>query len=161
MSDWKPGDVAMVTHQATHPKAKVGLRGDAGWFTADVFVPDAAVVTAHRLVVIDPEDREQVERLASIYYGKGWHNTYLHVRPPMIDAMQAALREFANPTPRIEEPKGLGAVVRDVHGELWVRDKTTTTVAHWKRARGQMGGKRVSWSDINAVRVLSEGVSDD
>lgn len=72
---------------------------------------------------------------------------------------QQALREFADPPPvKPEEPTGLGAVVEDSAGDLWVRDKTTTTIAHWKRARGQMGGKRLPWSAIDAVRVLSEGI---
>lgn len=106
------------------------------------------------LVVIDPEDREQVERLAE-RIGHLW-KSHTYVR----DVVQAALREFANPTPpKPEEPTGLGAVVETVRGELFVRDKTTTTVAHWKRARGGESGKRHRYDNIDAVRVLSEGVT--
>ena len=107
------------------------------------------------VAVIAYEDREQVERLVEELCEGQWGHRW---GDEQVDKMQAALREFAAPTPRIEEPTGLGAVVETVHGELYVRDKTTTTVAHWKRARGEERGQRHRWSDLSVVRVLSEGV---
>lgn len=46
------------------------------------------------LVVIDPEDREAVERLVNIYEGT--------MRGDFVAEMQHALREFANPKPKRE-----------------------------------------------------------
>lgn len=124
-------------------------------------------VTEHRIseadipvAVISPEDREQVERLSALY---GINLRYAGTAGPTVDeaadAMQAALREFANPTPpKPEEPTGLGAVVVTADGEMYVRDKTTTTVAHWKRASGGEGGKRHRYSSLPVVAVLSDGV---
>src|SRR5690606_22718748 len=64
------------------------------------------------VAVIDPENREQVERLTSAFYSQYPLVTFhasaesLHV-----DRLQAALREFANPTPpRIDEPGTWGVV---------------------------------------------------
>jgi hypothetical protein len=51
------------------------------------------------LVVIDPENREQVERLTNMF-GQERANSVFHPdRPLMADQMQAALREFADPKP--------------------------------------------------------------
>jgi hypothetical protein len=102
------------------------------------------------LVVIDPESESDHERLRELLIDCGW------VPDGDADSLDDILREFANPTPpRPDEPTGLGAVVEDERGELWVRDKTTTTVSHWKRARG---GSRYRYADIAAVKVLSFGV---
>ena len=61
------------------------------------------------VVVIDPEDREQVERLidalANAERDKG--RDYTEERSGV---MEAALREFANPNPKPEEPLSPGAI---------------------------------------------------
>jgi hypothetical protein len=116
---------------------------------------------ADRVLVISPEDSEQVERLAhalgqaEAVYARPSDVT-LHYNPEL---MQAALRSLLAP-PKPDEPTGLGAVVEDQRGEWWVRDKTTTTVNHWKRARGEDGGRRYPYADIAAVRVISLGVAE-
>lgn len=111
------------------------------------------------LAVIDADDREDVERFREI--ASRWADQVPHSlmreRGDMdhTDAMQAALRQFAAPTPQIEEPMGLGAVVETANGDLFVRSKTITTVAHWKPAKG---GERRKWEHLRVVRVLSEGI---
>ena len=123
MSEFKPGDVVV------HPKYGRGI--------------------VRRLVVIDPEDREQVERLELIYLSDE-HDECIDT----VECMQAALREFANPKPpKPEEPTGLGAVVEDDEGSKWVRVESRT--GWWWR--NSDGGTR-RWDDIDAVRVLGEGV---
>jgi hypothetical protein len=110
---------------------------------------------------IDPEDREQVEQLAKVmddeFARRGWANQSTP-DPDVVDAIQAALREFANPTPppKPEEPTGLGAVVEDAEGERYVNDG----LGHWLRL-GQGNGFFGHWTytDVPAVRVLSEGVT--
>lgn len=153
--DWKPGDVAIWDH------------GDAGrtdvifrFLGGDDFdIPEWQTDTdgcgypneaqLRRAVVIDPEDREQVERLA-------WSIGYHGDADLFADRLQAALREFANPRPpKPEEPTGLGAVVEESDGAVWVRTDTSTS-NRWVRAGF---GTRARWDGINAVRVLSEGVT--
>lgn len=116
-----------------------------------------------RLVaVISPEDREQVERLAQAYLDKFGGG---HPAEAIADQMQAALREFANPKPpKPDEPTGLGAVVEDADGVLWVRTDHRISTSHrnpWIRqdATGTGSDKR-HWLGVDAVRVLSEGVSE-
>lgn len=162
---WKAGDVAMLVTEsgAEH----VGMVVTTG-LSIGVIAPTYQALSAiHRdrrdaviyawgpsairpLVVIDPEDREQVERLTRIYYGdKDGGPT------PHDDRMQAALREFANPTPPIEEPQGLGAVVIDANDHRWLRGNTDADDEEpWYS--DQFGWE--SWSEINATRVLSEGI---
>lgn len=73
------------------------------------------------------------------------------------------LREFAKPKP--DEPTGLGAVVEDAEGVKWVRlgrPGDDPTADDWRRAGWTSGdeSERVwhFYADIDAVKVLSEGV---
>ena len=153
-TNWKPGDVALVRLDDRDGEF-IGLRDTHGWATnrtdrhrSHAHWTNAAYVTPVRpLVVIDPEDREQVERLYDLYasapsdVGLRGHEFLAH-----------ALREFANPKPpKPDEPTGLGAVVEDAEGYQWVR-------AHgcWYRDNAWAGD--ADYADIAAVRVLSEGV---
>lgn len=63
------------------------------------------------------------------------------------------LADAFDPTPQIEEPTGLGAVVEDVDGVRWVRIDDPPSI--WAASRSD--GDRGMWSTINAVRVLSKG----
>ena len=112
---------------------------------------DHEVSGVYPLVVIDPEDVEQVERLAQCYIAT-WRGGYGNETTEGITTrqMRQALREFANPTPpKPEEPTGLGAVVEDAEGQTWLRD--------W---RGYWRAPDVTcrWAKVDAVRVLSPGV---
>jgi hypothetical protein len=129
---------------------------------------DKSPACAHP-VVIDPEDAEQVERLAEaldVAFRKvdpeGWANANEGTDEEGEAIVRAALREFARPTPpKPEEPTGLGAVVEDAEGEVWVRLPDPPD-ADWnldKPWRGGAGfGTRRHWQIVDAVRVLSEGV---
>lgn len=65
------------------------------------------------------------------------------------DAVDAAL-----PKPRPDEPMGLGAVVRDGEGRVWVR--IGNTIYPW---RCEGGSNFAVYADIpNPIEVLSEGV---
>lgn len=156
--EWKPGDVGITTPVTTNETATLFVVGDGPRF----YYADGDIAShppgadARPLVVIDPEDREQVERLTGCLAINGanandrnyWRET------------QAALREFANPTPpKPDEPTGLGAVVecravvyewvRGIHaggGEWFVIDS----------AGGCRGPHR--FVNIDPVKVLAEGV---
>ncbi len=117
---------------------------------------DSIIMTTRPLVVIDPENREQVERFTRSL-PNDWN--LVQVDDPMLadesaDQIAAALREFANPKP--DEPLGLGAVVEGSDGVRWVRTHCELD-ATW-REEGFSGVYR-SWQAIDVVRVLSEGVT--
>jgi hypothetical protein len=155
--EWKSGDVAMVKGGesewvAVRVEGRCLLGCAAGYdSTPHWHAGGGAMADGHKarpLVVIDPEDREQAMLLYGLYYR--------NMPGPGVDQMQAALREFANPKPpKPEEPTGFGAVAEDAEGEWWVRI-TVPTGAWWRNSRGLT---RV-WRDIDAVRVLSEGVTE-
>lgn len=169
--DWKPGDVAMVTEYDEHVPAFYANADSCGnrvhvvnhwhylrptregctWTSK----PDAA---ARPLVVIDYEDRKQVEWLLAVMKDHGWGG----IDDEAPADLQAALREFANPTPPIEEPRGLGAVVEDAKGRLWFRmtvENQTWPGEVWQWQYGDGDERWSKWPEINAVRVLSEGWS--
>jgi hypothetical protein len=88
--EWKPGTVAMVTGPEGTRRA---VRRGGVWINLDRegYVIDAYAETVRPLVVIDPEDREAVERLAECASRLPGVYTSASTR------LQAALREFANP----------------------------------------------------------------
>lgn len=156
-AEWKSGQVAMVS--GTEGTRRAVRRGGV-WINLDSegYVIDAYVEKARPLVVIDPEDREAVERLVEVlvrFEGPG--------PATFADRIQLALREFAAPTPpKPDEPQGLGAVVEDAEGLLWLRwwaegSAHPSSTRPWQCANG-MGSDR-EWSEVSAVRVLSEGVT--
>lgn len=145
--DWKPGDIARCPQDdAVVMKAAEG----SDWWHSGYSVPQSlGGLNLRRLVVIDPEDREQVERLIHLYRMQS-----ASLRDA--DAYANALREFAAPTPpKPDEPLGLGAVVEDAEGARWVRTAWTGDGGPWESRAGRAG----LYANIAAVKVLSEGVT--
>lgn len=160
MSTYEPGTVAVATVRGV-PNVRV-IRRATGWAKIDgtrVFHDRIAAVTDVRpLVVLDPEDTEQVQRLVRAFWdaqrvddGDGSDSAY----------MAEALRSLNHP-PKPAEPKGLGAVVEDAKGARWLR---VDWVNPWSLAKPQerrdgrvLHGSHVTWDRIDAVKVLSEGV---
>jgi hypothetical protein len=160
--EWKPGDIAVVTEQpatiGAQREAFVAVKDDKGWFAVDPGVGwfgNSDIVDARPLVLIDPEDREQVERLANaIWAYRG------NIVSDLCSATEHGLREFANPTPpKPEEPLGLGAVVVDAEGRCWVRDTDNPGELNWLSSPRGISPKRSRYATIAAVKVLSEGVT--
>jgi hypothetical protein len=162
--EWKPGDVAMIDHGATGQV--VAVRTDLGGWACSrrgsdgkPFHHEGDLLSARPLVVIDPEDREQVERLVQAWERQAGESAFSTTGR----YLQAALREFANPTPpRPEEPTGLGAVVEDAEGRLWFRmtiENQTWAGEVWQEQYGGDEERWSKWSAIDAVRILSEGVT--
>lgn len=154
MSDWKPGDVAAINGVRA-------IRADHVWHTQSGILSDHNVHTVRPLVVIDLEDVEQVARLQSALDAWGYKydgNGERVLKLKDHSCIQAALREFASP-PKPEEPLGLGAVVVDRSNEMWVRSRGDR-----KALLGIVWGngfslRHAAWSDIDAVKILSEGVT--
>jgi len=179
--EWKPGDLAMVRVQiTTNPddgsEEHMLFRRRGKWEHPDFGIwEDRYVLAARPLVVIDPEDREQIGRLVEELYvwGLSIHNAREksptdvgdEYRAGMADRVQGALRDIANPQPpKPEEPTGAGAVVEDATGHYWVRiaDASEDPVAPYLKQASPPWRRRGAtarwWDKVNAVRVLSEGV---
>ena len=175
---WKAGDVAEVTmrHMSGEERSWSPCMydtADRGWVSSDSgrLYGDTGVwkiVRVRPLAVIDPEDREQVERLESLLTDA---EVAVHDGHPClsrschIDQVQAALREFANPVVKPEEPTGLGAVVFaececSPDRKRFVRDDTGSDFPDdpWKSVCGHH-----KWSDLDvrdADDVLQKGLTD-
>jgi hypothetical protein len=116
---------------------------------------DFEVGNIRPLVVIDPEDPDAVERLAALLWPHYDDASMAHLRKSEVTA--DALREFANPKPpRPAEPMGLGAVVEDADGRLWVRAGHSHTDPNWRVAGSD---EWTGYADVRAVKVLSVGVT--
>lgn len=150
--EWKSGDVGVNT--------KYGYRGiyvascaqhnrPYGCWHNESGLADSIIDPRRPLVVIDPEDREQVERLWQAWRDLAPDHCLAQ------DNMQDALRSLiADPKPA--EPMGLGAVVEDADGCQFVRRAIDWTDSPWVPARA---AGFYEWADIAAVKVLHEGVT--
>lgn len=120
---------------------------------------DSESIQARPLLVIDPENREDIERIADAFCSipsSGWS-----------DDMQAALRSLLAPPkpPKPPEPMGLGAVVEDVTGAEWVRVGLSDGFGGvWARVgatdnllSGEVAVAVLPYGGIHVVRVLADG----
>lgn len=79
-----------------------------------------------------------------------------------VAAAVARVNEFVDTANRFlaqlqpAEPKGLGAVVRDRDGDLWVRSHIMHRDAPWTLPTA---GGTYKYADIDVVEILSEGVT--
>lgn len=163
----KPGDVAVVCNADSGLNGLLAMRA-----AADDERPEAWVVgekswlsmafasrELRRVVVIDPEDREQVRAFTTDYDAavirmNSDPDPRVVTPEQRVTAMQAALRSLLAP-PKPDEPTGLGAVVEDSEGTRWVRVQD-----EYARPWFIPGGiSTATWDDLTAVRVLSEGVT--
>ena len=104
------------------------------------------------VLVIDPEDAESVTQLVCALADQGWRPTTAH-------GCRAALRSLLTP-PKPDEPQGLGAVVEDADGVRWTRTQTPPNPGRWRAdTPPQVLPGFAGYDEINAVRVLSEGVT--
>lgn len=177
-TDWKPGDVAMVTwvddydgdvQTAVRVMVSNGTTDDApgqrrpAWWGGDGYLAAGMKgLSARPLVVIDPEDRKQVDRLADALIeamckaDTGWDKARAY---EVRSHMRTALIEFANPTPpKPDEPQGLGAVVEDAAGDRWVLVTGDDEFPWAKVPAGEWQIECFAWHEFDAVRVVSEGV---
>lgn len=165
--DWKAGDViadedgsvffivevTANTRAAEHTapgSSAVGADGN-GWRVG-------SIEGARRLVVLDPENAEDMFRLACLMRKAMYPNADgVNIQA----SLTHALRELANPTPRIAEPTGVHAVVLDSNDNRWChvgegvwRSLTSTgpyvVEKHWHDLSTPLAA--------TAVSVLFEGV---
>lgn len=134
MSDWKPGDVALLPNGQ---RAVVTKRGNLVYGEESFAKPQSINGKgARRLLVIDPEDRESVERLAG---GEGRVNVWW---------LQERLREYANPTPKLAEPTDPAARVTDRRENIW----RLLADGDWVCTSGPDVGEYIKWDRLAAER---------
>lgn len=150
--EWKAGDVAMY-YDDRRVMYVINDDGDAYWIDSDGDMRRGASDRLVRpLVVIDPEDRKQVERFI-----RALDPVSETILPKRIDYFAAALYGFVNPKP--DEPVGLGAVVEDAQGNRYVRTESDAGMSMWVRSQApEATDPRYVWSELPVVRVLSEGI---
>jgi hypothetical protein len=154
--NWKPGDMALV-EAGCHANRVVALRtgvpmgwaycdGHNGESTRNWSSDDSGIVTPLRpLLVIDPENREQVERLTEAFGAASSPST------GWVDQMQVALRSLLEPEPK--EPTLTGALVIDAEGADWHRTRT----GRWISDDG-LRSRSCGWPGLpRPITVLSEG----
>ena len=158
MSEWKPGDVGSIDSRARFDDSRVMFTG-YNWVSASGELLNRFLVP-RPLVVIDPDSAEDCERLAKAWSGLRYAE--LGDKPMRLNAYraQAALREFATPTPpKPDEPQNRYAVVLDADDVEWVRSRDGFWAHVRQEAHGMTRWSTRSWDDITVTRVLSEGVT--
>lgn len=126
--EWKPGDVAMIAGADPAAEGVRAIWQGNQWATSTSRYYNHWQVNIRReLVVIDYEEREQVEHLARCI----WDHCLMTKGGPSIAeiaGVAAALREFAKPTPPplTEMPTDLAARVIDRDNDVWARSHDRT-----------------------------------
>jgi hypothetical protein len=149
--EWEPNDVVIGSINRWTGRLFRADSNDA-WIDGDrTEWSDDHVHNVRPLVVIDPEDREQVERIRGCFTDAGL--PYETCRAELL-----ALSDSWKPP----EPTGLGAVVEAADGQRWLRTAASVEGCVWRLAFRGTGTNHVyaarSWDGIAAVKVLSEGV---
>lgn len=163
MNAYKPGTVAVATVRGV-PNVRVMRRelsdSPYEWQSARSIAAmfahhDREVTDVRPLVVLDLDDPAK--------YVRALHATFPEASADWDDDDARNLKiadqiEAQTRPPKPAEPTGLGAVVEDAEGGHWVYlAKTRASTRCWRK----YGVDRwAGYEDINAVRVLSEGVSN-
>ena len=160
--EWEPGTVAMVTDGRGEYLALRRTPGATSYWVGNVrHATDGKVTSVRPLLVLDPDDPDQMRELVDNFFVALSGRTYRNHARDIDDMRAAVVTMLPFPTPvKPAEPTGLGAVVEDAEGKTWVRglgrDGTGVT---WIRADSPLPKGRCPWSQVNAVKVLSEGVT--
>jgi hypothetical protein len=168
---WKSGDVAIVTSMYGNEVVAVrcGTGDNQGWAYADVLEGKPTqhwssdrdgLHVVRPLVVIDPGPTDTNAAALSDLLTTAARSCRHRDRLEAMRACQWLADEIRNQTapPQPQEPAGLGAVVEDADGDLWVKWSTLHRAdRNWKR-HDSHGGNYLAWTDLAVVRVLSEGV---
>jgi len=163
---WAPGTVAVATVWGVPNVRVIAYHDDFGdwhWFSsiragAGRFHEPDQVTDVRPLVVLDPE---KFSGHLSDSYEDGVETAIQCLRETgsRVAGLLADQIEAQTKPPKPEEPLGLGAVVEDAEGQVWVRFKTAE-IRPWRRNwPGDDVWSSEFFSDIDAVRVLSEGVA--
>lgn len=145
---WEPGTVATILVDGNET---TGLATGDGWMYSDSagagHLTFRQVDVVHPMIVLDLAPHDVMRTVEALRESRGF------IALQVADQIEAQTR-----APKPAEPTGLGAVVRDHKGSLWVKWALTHRAErNWKGP--DVGGDYRVYTDIGAVEVLSEGVS--
>lgn len=177
--EWKPGDVVTATVDD-----RTNVRLVAGWSKYDPqlrwcemsprwadgddddcwYFP-SQVSNVRPLVAFDPDELPVAGNLAPTWL-RNLAAALARDNTTITTSLEGVLHYLADridetrPPPKIDEPSGLGAVIEDADGQIWVRVHGDGGPAKWRRAdyRDQREPFAV-WSAIDAAKELSPGWS--
>ena len=149
MSEYAPGTVAVATVRGVEGVliVRTARRDEFAWYDTTErhrWLKEDDLTDVRPLVVLDPLAwwPNETDRRRVISNLREWGALFI------ADAIEAQTRP-----PKPAEPQGLGAVVEDAEGSRWVRCDADETP--WYRVDSD---DWYSWRNLDAVRVLSEGV---
>lgn len=158
------GEIAMITaynrSEEYHAIWDGQTRRDLDGWAFCVDVP----VTRRTLVLVDPDNRAQIEALRDktmVALNEQIGVTVdgaAFTEADLANAMQAAFRVATAP----REPTGFAAVVLDRNGRRWIRDGMLDADASWFYGSPPVGAdwERRRYSQIDVVEVLTPGVAE-
>lgn len=161
MTEWKPGDVAdLDLGSEIGTRRAILLNNGTTWCDDHSAFWDSRgtqIKEVFPLVVIDPEDYEQIERLHDSYWSIRRHDA------TRIDALQGALRELADHKP--DEPGTWGVVEASCPHETTRREWVHYPDGNWwpvftyskVPSRTPLPD---DWSDLIDPVIVREGLSD-
>lgn len=172
MSDYEPGTVAVATVRGVKGVRVYRYRSSA-WVSARPvdqtrFHGDTFVTDIRPLVVVDLDDPAEFARILRgvAMPGRPSEGDCKHIINGSISARRLTVIadqiEAQTKPPRIPEPTGLAAVVKDSNGDKWIRHDSVddcedaSACIPWRRSKW---GNTARWDDFHAVEVLSEGLS--
>ena len=157
-TEWEPGTVAVATINGE--TLRVSRFRDEGWILLtdpDYYWPDdgsTPVTDVRPLVVLDLDGYDTIHGPEALRFladkadkGKGG-NVFARIARDLADQIEAQTKP-----PRIPEP-GLWGVVRDISGEIHVRE-TTDATHQWFAFKQQAN---VRWDDITNPTLIRDGV---
>ncbi|NUO57255.1 MAG: hypothetical protein HOV78_11355 [Hamadaea sp.] len=158
----EPGAVAMVRYSDSDGPWVVGIattpRGN--WRTQE-HGSTFSIAEARPLVVIDPDDREQVERLARDLHDRIHKSGSFDVLSRMSQDVPRRVHAGRTPLPRhpaqARRADRPGAVVEDADGYRWVFQGGPQPAEGQVWFSPNLNGTAL-YREITAVRVVSEGV---
>jgi hypothetical protein len=157
-TNYPPRTIAMITLNVGGSERfamRVDTSSGPGWraitdsTAGSTFHPDHFVESARPLVVLDRNSDEQMGNLIDSLVANGYS---MGTRASVRNALAELL-----PKVKPDEPTGLGAVVEDNRGELWVRTPHVTgdpgDVNVWMDTHGEFS----QWSEVSAVTIMHPG----
>lgn len=115
---YEPGTVVKATVRGVPDVLLIKMEGGTDWWVAPLggrsVTEDADATDVRPLAVIDPQDGDQVARIARLYKDCG--------APTIEEAFARILAAYATPAPSLlDEPQEWGARVTDAKGFRWLR----------------------------------------
>lgn len=163
MTDFKPGDVALVRYSDTDSwVVGIATTPHGNWRTEE-HGTTYVIAEARPLLTVDLEDHDALDPIIDLI----WGDRNRANRPPTW-RVREGLKALISAPPKPDEPTGWLARVEDSSGTEWVRwwerghspwSRVKVTGVNGRHVADPSPGKNCGYDQIAAVRVLSEGIT--